>query len=446
MTQAVNNNILNNLEQMFSSTENISKSAENVTSGMDKTTNFKNVLENKLDKEQSSISDLKNENIDTNNSEKLANFKEILRQTTDEANVETSLDLTLARDITEIITQLKDAVENATEIIEKNDEKINIDEFASVEDLTEVDTDLTIKTDEVESNLDKNDNSDIKNELPFEQLLAFADKIVDTKIDFESAKEIVGDEFSTISDSIKDTSSEIIEFAENMVDEVLASTKQTVEESAENSLESVLDEEMIKDLQIESLSAETDTTGGETLMQNQTPEEYAVKAMIHAEPTAFETKIDSVQNLEQQAQPDSVELTADKLMDQITKHIENLHNGSKVNIVLNPESLGKVNIQLLTTKEGLTAQFTVTTQEAKDMLTKGLDNLKDALTSQGVGVENVSVKIADSQKSEYNQDWTEQEGSKGGNKREQHSKREKQDANQFEQMMAQTTDNENGNV
>lgn len=447
MTQAVNNNILNNLEQMFSNTENISKSAEKITSGMDKSTNFKNVLENKLDKKSSSIDDLKNKDISSeDNSIKIANFKEILKQTTDEANVETSLDLTLARDITEIISQLKDAVENATKNIEDDSQEVKVDELADIEDLTETDIDLTLETVNVEQNLEENDNSDVGKELPFEQLLTFADKIVDTKINFDSAKEIVKDEVSTISDSINNTSSEIIEFAENMVDEVLVSTKQTSEEPVENQLESILDEEMIKDLQIESLSAETDTTGGENLMQNQTPEEYAVKAMIHTESTTFEGEIDLTQNFEQQTQTNSVEVTSDKLMDQITKHIENLRSGSKVNIVLNPESLGKVNIQLLNTKEGLTAQFVVTTQEAKDMLSKGLDGLKETLASQGVGVENVSVKIADSQKSEYNQDWTEQDGSGGGNKKEQQSNKEEKDKNLFEKMMAQTTEDENGKV
>lgn len=447
MTQAVNNNILNNLEQMFSNTENVSKSAEKITSGMDKSTNFKNVLENKLDKKSSSIDDLKNKDISSeDNSIKIANFKEILKQTTDEANVETSLDLTLARDITEIISQLKDAVENATENIEDDSQDVKVDELADIEDLAETDTDLTIETENIEQNLEENNSSSVAKELPFEQLLTFADKIVDTKIDFDSAEEIVENEVSTILDTINNTSSEIIEFAENMVDEVLTSTKQMSEEPVENQLEAMLDEEMIKDLQIESLSAETDTTGGETLMQNQTPEEYAVKAMIHAEPTTFETKIDLAQNLEQQTQTNSVEVTADKLMDQITKHIENLHSGSKVNIVLNPESLGKVSIQLLTTKEGLTAQFVVTTQEAKDMLSKGLDGLKETLASQGVGVENVSVKIADSQKSEYNQDWTEQDGSRGGNKKEQQSNREEKNKNLFEKMMAQTTEDENGKV
>ena len=114
-------------------------------------------------------------------------------------------------------------------------------------------------------------------------------------------------------------------------------------------------------------------------------------------------------------------------------------------MVLNPESLGKVNIQLLSTKEGLSAQFTVTTQEAKDLLLKGLDDLKDTLKSCGVATDNILVKLTDSQKSEYEQDWTEQEGSNGGNKEQKRQHKEKE-LQSFEKLIAQAAEEENGNV
>ena len=63
-----------------------------------------------------------------------------------------------------------------------------------------------------------------------------------------------------------------------------------------------------------------------------------------------------------------------------------------------------------------------------------------------MAVDNVSVKVADSQKSEYNQDWTEQDGSRGGNKRQGQPNRDEKEKGLFEKMMAQTTNNENGNV
>ena len=79
------------------------------------------------------------------------------------------------------------------------------------------------------------------------------------------------------------------------------------------------------------------------------------------------------------------------------------------------------------------------------MLMKGLDGLKETLTAQGIGVDNVSIKLNDTQKSSYNPDWTEQEGSRGGNKEQGRSNKDEKHKELFEQMMAQT-DNENGNV
>lgn len=440
MTQAVNNNILNNLEQMIASTSNISKPAEKIVSGIDKSTNFKNVLETKLDKEPSSIADMKSEK---DVPVALADFKELLKQVTNEANVETSLDLTLARDITEIISQLKNSIEKTTETIEEPEEDIQIEELLSTEESELLEADSTI-----DLTIDSEKNTkQIEQKVPFEQLLAFADKTINTKLDLEQIKNFVEKESTNLTESVQEITNEIIEFTENVAKEVV-SVKQTVDETINSELESILDEEMLKDLNIESMSAETDSAGGETLMQNQTPEEYAVKAMMHVEPESFEVKLESTQSIQntQQAQTKPVEITADKLVDQISKHIENLHNGSKVNIVLNPESLGKVSIQLLSTKEGLTAQFTVTTQEAKDLLTKGLDGLKDTLAAQGIGVENVSVKIAEGEKTAYNQDWTDQEGSRGGNKKQQQPNKEEKNKELFEKMMAQSADDENGNV
>ena len=102
-------------------------------------------------------------------------------------------------------------------------------------------------------------------------------------------------------------------------------------------------------------------------------------------------------------------------------------------------------LQLIKTGEGLSAQFTVASQEVRDMLMKGLDGLKESLISQGVGVDNVSVKLNETQKSEYNADWTEQEGSRGGNKEQGQSKQGKENNETFEQMMAQFN-LENGKV
>ena len=225
-------------------------------------------------------------------------------------------------------------------------------------------------------------------------------------------------------------------------------TSKEVSKETEQSLEDIIDEDQLKELKIESIEAETsDSTGEDDIMQNQTPEEQGVKAMLQADADFAEVKTEAkpAQTVQNTTKPtSSSEVTSNKIIEQITIQMEGMYNGSKVNMVLNPESLGKVSIQLINTKEGLSAQFTVATQEARNLIMKGLDGLKDTLMSHGVSVDNVSVKINDAQESEYNADWTEQEGSRGGNK-EQGSQKEQRGKEQFEQMMS-FIENENGKV
>ena len=220
------------------------------------------------------------------------------------------------------------------------------------------------------------------------------------------------------------------------------------EESEGKTLEELVDEDTLRELNIESV--ETDTSSGEEessdLMQNQTAEEQGIKASLQQADANFgELKTDSTQSnvsLQAAKPTGNSDVTPSKIIDQISKQMENMNTGSKVNIVLNPESLGKVSVQLINTKEGLSAQFTVATQDAKNLIMKGLDGLKDSLLAQGVNVDNVTVKLSETQESEYNADWTEQEGSRGGNK-EQGSRKGQKEKERFEEMMSFAQNEEN---
>ena len=223
---------------------------------------------------------------------------------------------------------------------------------------------------------------------------------------------------------------------------------ENTEESEGKTLEELVDEDTLRELNIESV--ETDTSSGEEessdLMQNQTAEEQGIKASLQQADANFgELKTDSTQSnvsLQAAKPTGNSDVTPSKIIDQISKQMENMNTGSKVNIVLNPESLGKVSVQLINTKEGLSAQFTVATQDAKNLILKGLDGLKDSLLAQGVNVDNVTVKLSETQESEYNADWTEQEGSRGGNK-EQGSRKGQKEKEHFEEMMSFAQNEEN---
>lgn len=94
------------------------------------------------------------------------------------------------------------------------------------------------------------------------------------------------------------------------------------------------------------------------------------------------------------------ELNKSDILSQINNKLGDLKDEgtTKINIILRPENLGKLNLELVTSKEGLTAQITADSAHVKELLDKNLDSLKDTLGSQGVNVNNVSVKVAESPK------------------------------------------------
>lgn len=195
---------------------------------------------------------------------------------------------------------------------------------------------------------------------------------------------------------------------------------------------SVISENVVKELNVEVVSsqtAEAESSMGD-LMQNQSPQEQAARVMIQGDIKYDAVEAEVVKNA---AQPKLSNVTPSKIIEQISKQLEGMFNNSKLNMVLNPGSLGKLNLQLINSKEGLLAQFTVTTQDAKDLLMKGLDGLKESLLAQGVSVDNISIKLEESD-SDNKFDWTEQEGSRGGNK-QQHAKKQKDNEKNFEQIM-----------
>lgn len=250
----------------------------------------------------------------------------------------------------------------------------------------------------------------------------------------------------------KDLDSFLSDFGiNNAAEEEVAIVKPAVQSDDVDgkSLEELVDEDTLKELNIESIEVETsnDETSSDDFMQNQTPEEHGIKAMLNTQSDFAEIKAETQASAQTTQKTSQVSQTSsDKIIEQISKQMENLQNGSRVNLIMNPESLGKVSIQLINTEEGLSAQFTVATQDAKNLIMKGLDGLKETLLAHGVNVDNVTVKLNEAQDSEYNSDWTEQEGSRGGNK-EQNQSRQNKEQEDFEQMMSFEKDNiENGNV
>lgn len=92
------------------------------------------------------------------------------------------------------------------------------------------------------------------------------------------------------------------------------------------------------------------------------------------------------------------------IMEQMrTKIAINSKNGlQKMTFGLTPESLGKVTVEIVKNQNGLSAQILPENPQAKEILDKNLDGLKSTLQSQGVNVNNVNVKISETNSSSNN--------------------------------------------
>ncbi len=215
-----------------------------------------------------------------------------------------------------------------------------------------------------------------------------------------------------------------------------------------------LDTKILKSLNIESIKASSQQSGStsDNYMKNETPQEQAIKIMIQSEGNNEENiVISDISALKNETAPNQTQnlqiktnslnnISSEKIIEQITKQLNNVQTGSKVNIILNPAAMGRIHLHLFNSKEGLTAQFTVTTQETRDLLMRGLDGLKESMLTQGINVENISVKYENPEESDYNDDWTEQ-GQSGYKNKEQQTKKEKEEK-PFEQMMSEAEKND----
>lgn len=92
------------------------------------------------------------------------------------------------------------------------------------------------------------------------------------------------------------------------------------------------------------------------------------------------------------------------IMNQINEKLHSFKSfgTEKVEIILKPENLGTVNVQIQNSKGVITATLIAQTPEVKETLEKNIEILKNNLNSQGVNVSNLVVKIDEADKSAFN--------------------------------------------
>ena len=154
---------------------------------------------------------------------------------------------------------------------------------------------------------------------------------------------------------------------------------------------------------VESSKSSTDTsTDSNSSFSKSNANEEVIKMSVKnaAEPApqsvdAFGAKIERnafgkiLNNAEMNSQ-----LNKSDIMNQINSRFSELQNSgsSKITIVLRPENLGRIHLEIVNSHDGITAKMATENQQVKELLDKNMDALRASLSNQGVNVNNLKVE------------------------------------------------------
>lgn len=288
--------------------------------------------------------------------------------------------------------------------------------------------DNALKTDK----LAKEDaNGKVTSEKDLQQEIVDKDKKVEVNVQTN--------ETSNVNDDV------LVNATDEVVEQVKTVKVNNPQDENKTSFREVMEKAGLDDAKLEALnmtitnagSAGTDLSDG---FQGSAQEDIAKLAIngVNAKKDASElntnkefSKLVDTKNMQQE---EAKEISKNDILAQINNKMQakNINGQQRITLQLTPESLGKITIELSKGKDGLQAKMLTDNVQVKDMLEKNVDGLKSTLASQGVTVNNVSVKVAsasetasefDFGRESFNQEQAQQDfadtGERGGERKSQ---------------------------
>lgn len=286
--------------------------------------------------------------------------------------------------------------------------------------------DTSLQTKEVSADMTVVDSSEVTEDL-----------VVDTELNNDN---------KLASDSVSSDTSSDLQDVESVADDVDSTMEENNSSSDENAQGETQDDnvkaedksELKKNFFTSSVSEDVEPVDTQVDTNNMQTVETVSVHKVHSQQSTMTVGTQTTASASNQ-----VNISKEDVLAQIHSKLQMMNSTSnaKLTMVLNPESLGKVSIQLINTKDGLTAELQVASQTVKDILDSNLSNLKDTLSAQGVQVNDMSVKVSQSENN-ADMDYTEQEGN-GGNKQEQDKRHQEQEKEkEFEKMFSKFQNDE----
>ncbi len=187
--------------------------------------------------------------------------------------------------------------------------------------------------------------------------------------------------------------------------------EEAINEQKTLSNESTLNQDIKVEVQSYSTDSDADTSDSKQQTQDTSVEQANLNTILNNV-----TKVSTVESFgDELVQIQQVRDIVNQVVEQIKVVIKPEQTSMEMN--LNPESLGKVNL-VVAQKEGLlTAQFTVQNEIAKEALESQMQTLKENFTTQGLKVEAVEVLVSNSTFSQDNMSEGSKEQQKSSGKR-----------------------------
>lgn len=267
----------------------------------------------------------------------------------------------------------------------------------------------------VDNNVDLTDSTQKQN---------FDAKIKDIKeVAKDVVKEVISDvllDKNEIKDAVLPTETPIVEEISTPLIKVSDETKVESSKVIDSKDTDDLKDKILEQNLLTELDAEVSSGGQNTFNNNfagqQNAAEQVVKLSIepslsNADAVDFSNLVNqksSSQGLgKAQFNPNPLptgELNKSDVLNQINDKLNSLKTstGEKIEIILKPENLGKVNVEIQNIKGVITATLIAENPQVKEVLEKNLDILKSNLNGQGVNLNTVTVKVEEPDKSAFN--------------------------------------------
>ena len=338
-------------------------------------------------------------NLSCNDSNNLKKDNSTVERTMPVMNNEKSVEGSILKEVEEQVNNLKTDIKqdesslSEKDSISKSSQKSSAIDFVKIEDIdqenndennldnnkimeyTEEQTQDENQSSSFSNNNDNNGNGSIK--------LKYDENIK------ESDKNIEGT--TKISDLLKENQVESIRI-ESLKNS--NSTELNSKISNANQGISSIQEQAVK-LSLEDIKSQSSTTNMDNIGGSNSN-----TSSTNSQNQVFNKTLESMQNRGNITQGDS----KIDILNQVTNKINssNISANQKVSVVLRPENLGKLQIEIVNTKDGIVANLTTANYQVKEALDKNIESLRQSLSSQGVNVNSLNIKVDEQNQLSFN--------------------------------------------